>query len=89
MSAKVPIRDGPAEGLQTAPGEKFVWLEVVVLKRAERTPNAGLYELRDGAYVFIGGHRSACEGCGAFYQRAEGGAERQPCPLCGAEKAAA
>lgn len=88
MSVKVPIRDGPAEGMQTAPGEKFVWLDVVVLRRRERTPTAGLYELRDGEYRYIGGKRSACEGCGAFVER-EGGTEVPPCPLCGAETKAA
>jgi hypothetical protein len=85
----VPIRDGPAEGLETSAGPKFVWLEVVARKRSERTPNTGLYELRDGAYEYIGGRTSRCDGCGAYYERAEGGAEKQPCPLCGEGQAAA
>jgi hypothetical protein len=75
------IDGGPADGLTAAPGRRFEWLEVVVVKRTERTPGAALYELRDGAYSFVGGRQSVCV-CGAVYQRAEGGAEDQGCPLC-------
>jgi hypothetical protein len=82
MGEKTDIQGGPADGLPTAPGRQFAWLDVVVLKRSERTATAGLYELVDGVYHYIGGHRSICE-CGAIFVRAEGGAERQPCPLCG------
>lgn len=87
--SRVPIRDGPAEGLGTSAGDKFVWLEVVAVKRRERTPNAGLYELRDSEYIYVGGKRSLCEGCGAVVDRVEGGSERPTCPLCGAGSKAA
>lgn len=74
---------GPADGLPVAPGKRFEWIDVVAIKRAERTPTSGLYELHGGAYRYVGGRRSTCE-CGAIFDRAEGGAERQPCPVCGA-----
>lgn len=87
MADRVAIQGGPADGMTVAPGERFVHLEVVVLKRSASTPGSGLYELRDGAYEYIGGRRSVCE-CGAVFQRAEGGAERQPCPLCASANSA-
>jgi len=81
---RAPVKGGPADGLEAAAdGPPFTWLEVTVLRRKERTPNAGLYKLVNGVYEYIGGHASTCNGCGAVFERAEGGAEKQPCPLCG------
>jgi hypothetical protein len=76
VSGRVRIEGGPADGLEVAPGAKFAWLEVVVRRRAERTPGAGLYELRDGGYVYVGAGARVCS-CGTVLR---GGA----CPLCGA-----
>jgi hypothetical protein len=73
------ITGGPADGLATSPGARFVWLEVVVRKRAERTPGAGLYELRDGKYEYVGAGGEVCV-CGAVYRR---GPDGIGCPLCG------
>jgi hypothetical protein len=75
----VGIVGGPADGLTVAPGRKFEWLEVVVLKRSQRTPGAGLYQLRDGRYEHVGGDAAVC-GCGAIYRR---GPDGIGCPLCG------
>lgn len=80
MAEFARIDGGPADGLAASPGAKFVWLEVVVRKRAVRTPGAGLYELRDGVYEYVGAGGVVC-GCGVIYQ-ASTGASR--CPLCGA-----
>lgn len=71
--------------MDVARGPHFVWLDVVVLKRKERTETSGLYELRGDGYVYIGGSRSVC-GCGGIFQRVEGGSERPQCPLCGARQ---
>jgi hypothetical protein len=79
----VAIVGGPADGLATRASEKFARLDVVVLKRPLAGERGELYELLDGAYVFAGGRRSLCE-CGTVFDRAEGGAERQGCPLCNA-----
>lgn len=77
---RVAIDGGPADGLDVAPGAKFVWLEVVVRRRAERTPAAGLYELRDTRYEYVGAGGAVCV-CGAVLRNGS-------CPLCGAAAAA-
>lgn len=82
MSEPAAIAGGPADGLATASGARFVWLEVVVRKRPERTPTAGLYELRDGRYEYVGAGGAVC-GCGAVFDRTAAGVSL-PCPLCGA-----
>lgn len=76
MADKVDIQGGPADGLATAPGARFAWLEVVAVKRSARSPGAGLYELRNGAYEYVGGHRAVCT-CGGVRARVA------DCPMCG------
>jgi hypothetical protein len=75
MADRVRIDGGPADGLEVASGGKFAWLEVVVRRRAERTPDAGLYELRDGRYVYVGAGAGVCS-CGAVLREGV-------CQLCG------
>lgn len=80
MADHARITGGPADGLATSPGARFVWLEVVVRKRAERTPTAGLYQRRDGAYEYVGAGGHVCA-CGAVLRDGD-------CVLCGAAAAA-
>jgi hypothetical protein len=81
VSGRIRIDGGPADGLEVASGGKFAWLEVVVRRRAERTPDAGLYELRNGAYVYVGAGAGVCL-CGAVLREGV-------CQLCGGSEQAA
>lgn len=80
---RVRIVGGRLDGLEVAPGEKYVYLEVQVVKRSAPGPGRALYELLDGQYVSAEDRVIRCE-CGGYVRKIEGGRERQACPMCGA-----
>lgn len=78
-TTRIPINGGPADGESTYGGGRFVWLEVVVRRRSQRTSSAGLYEMKGDRYVYVGGHAAQCE-CGGYVECVEA---RERCPMCG------
>lgn len=98
-TTRVPVLGGPLDGVTRPAGEDgvarrttFAWLDQAGRVHAGAAPGRELYVLerlgggRGEAYVFAGDSHYRCD-CGGYVRKAEGGQERQPCPLCGASNA--
>lgn len=93
MAAVTKVIGGPLDGLTKARGEaegvrrgtSFAWINAGGAISPAPAPGRYLYRFDATleAYVFAGDSHARCE-CGGYYRKAEGGRDRQPCPMCSA-----